>query len=213
MTRRVSTGRIVFGAALVAAFGFLSFLGLRQGDAASASGCCSRHGGVCDCACCDGTALSDTCRSRIPACGGENTAAAETAFSGKVIKVADGDTLDVLRGGKSIRIRLAEIDCPEKTQPFGTKAKQLTAALSAGKTVTVRVVATDRYGRTVARVILPDGRSLNESILRAGLAWWYRDYSKDERLGKIESEARAAGRGLWADPDPVPPWVYRRQHR
>jgi micrococcal nuclease len=112
---------------------------------------------------------------------------------------------------KAVRIRLAEIDCPEKAQPFGDKARRFTAELAAGKVVTVKVKTVDRYGRTVAEVILPDGRSLNAEILKAGLAWWYRDYSTDEHLGALETEAKSARRGLWVDADPTPPWVFRRR--
>ena len=205
--------RISFFVALIAAAGWFSLSVLDNANGSAASGCCSRHGGICDCACCDGTALSETCRSRMPACGGAAAAAAQVLFSGKVVKISDGDTIDVLRDGKAVRIRLAEIDCPEKAQPYGAKARQFTADLTAGKTVKVEIVATDRYGRTVAHVALSDGRSLNEEILKAGLAWWYRDYSKNLRLRDIESAARDAKRGLWADSDPVPPWVYRRRHR
>ena len=66
------------------------------------------------------------------------------------------------------------------------------------------------YGRTVADVILPDGRVLNRELVTVGLAWWYKRYSKDESLGQLEAAARTARRGLWADPDPVPPWCWRK---
>ena len=197
---------VVIAAALAIAFALQ-----RQESAEAASGCCSRHDGVCDCACCDGTPLSDTCRRKMPRCGGEETVKAD--FSGKVVKVADGDTVEVLRDGRSVRIRLAEIDCPEKHQAYGDKARAFTAALASGKTVSVRVRTTDRYGRTVAEIFLPDGRSLNREIVKAGLAWWYKDYSTDTSLGDLEKEAARSHLGLWADPDPIPPWVYRRNHR
>lgn len=188
---------------------------LDVGDADAVPGCCSRHKGVCGCACCDGTALSATCRARMPECGSdaENRADAtpSKSFSGEVVGVMDGDTIEVMRGGGAVRIRLADIDCPEKGQPFGHRAKEFTSSLAFRKTVTVKARAIDRYGRTVADVFLPAGVFLNAEILRAGLAWWYRDYSKDERLGAIEAEARAARRGLWSEADPVPPWVFRRR--
>jgi micrococcal nuclease len=138
------------------------------------------------------------------------------AFEGKVVAVIDGDTLDVMYEGAAVRVRLAEIDCPEKKQPFGQKAKQRASALASGRTVRVEVRTKDRYGRAVARVVLPDGGSLNEALLRDGFAWWYRRYSKDDRLGAIEKEAREAKRGLWSQPDPKPPWQFRhgaRKHR
>ncbi|MDD5306737.1 MAG: thermonuclease family protein [Deltaproteobacteria bacterium] len=137
-------------------------------------------------------------------------APAEREISGEVVAVLDGDTIDVLSRGKATRVRLAGIDCPEKSQRFGMQAKKLASSLCFGRSVRVRATAVDRYGRTVGFVTLPDGRSLNDEMLRAGLAWWYRDYSKDERLGALEREARLARRGLWVDPDPMPPWVWRR---
>ena len=132
-------------------------------------------------------------------------------FSGRVVGVSDGDTIKVMHNGKAEKIRLHGIDCPEKAQPFGTKAKQFTSAMVFGKAVTVQVIDMDRYGRTVADVILPDGRVLNRELIAAGLAWWYKRYSQDKSLGLLEAEARAARRGLWADPHPVPPWEFRRR--
>src|SRR5438128_138901 len=116
-----------------------------------------------------------------------------------------------MHNGKAEKIRLHGIDCPEKGQPFGTKAKQFTSSLAFGKGVTVHVKDTDRYGRTVADVILADGRSLNRELVRAGLAWWYRKYAPhDSTLEHLEKGARMAKHGLWADPDPIPPWEWRR---
>ena len=117
-------------------------------------------------------------------------------FTGRVVGVSDGDTITVLHNGKGERIRLHGIDCPEKRQAFGNRAKQFTSKLVFGTTVTVQVVDRDRYGRTVGVVLLPDGRSLNHELVRAGLAWWYRKYSDDQSLGDLEAEAREAKRGL-----------------
>lgn len=136
--------------------------------------------------------------------------ACAASFSGKVVKVSDGDTIEVMRDGRAEKIRLAGIDCPEKKQAFGQAAKRFTLDLAAQKIVTVKVETTDRYGRTVGEVILPDGRSLNRELVRAGYAWWYRKYSSDTTLGILESEARTTRRGLWADPTPVTPWDWRR---
>ncbi|AMV70741.1 nuclease [Desulfuromonas sp. DDH964] len=131
------------------------------------------------------------------------------SFSGKVVKVSDGDTIQVMHDGHAEKIRLAGIDCPEKKQAFGQAAKRFTLDLAAQKVVTVKIETTDRYGRTVGEVILPGGKSLNRELVRAGYAWWYQKYSSDTTLGLLESEARAAHRGLWAVPDPVPPWEWR----
>lgn len=132
------------------------------------------------------------------------------SFSGKVVKVSDGDTIQVMHEGKAEKIRLAGIDCPEKNQAFGQAAKRFSLDLAAQKIVTVKVETTDRYGRTVGEVILPDDRSLNRELVRAGYAWWYRKYSSDSTLGELEEEARTAHIGLWVDLAPVPPWDWRR---
>ncbi len=134
-------------------------------------------------------------------------------FTGKVVGVTDGDTIRVLWDKEEIKIRLEGIDCPESHQAFGTKAKQATSELAFGKTVTVQAKGKDRYGRTLGEIILPDGTNLNRELVRSGFAWWYKRYSKDESLGRLEAEARAAKLGLWADPNPVPPWEWRQERR
>ncbi len=131
-------------------------------------------------------------------------------FTGRVVGVSDGDTITVLTKGKPIRIRLHGIDCPEKRQAFGKRAKQFTSRLTYGKEVTVKDLGQDRYGRTIGDVILPDGRVLNQELVKAGFAWWYRRYAPDDdMLKQLEREARAVKRGLWADAEPVPPWEWR----
>lgn len=143
---------------------------------------------------------------------GSGGAAAAEHFTARVQAVIDGDSLEVRRGGEVLSLRLYGIDCPEWGQPHGPDAARFTAALVAGRTVTVRGLGVDDYGRLVAEVQLPDGRSLNRELVRAGHAWWYRRYADDAELERWESEARGAGRGLWQDPDPVPPWRWRRAH-
>lgn len=136
------------------------------------------------------------------------------SFTGRVVSVSDGDTIVILRPGNiQEKVRLAEIDCPEKGQPFGQAAKRKTGDLVSGKTVSVEFRTTDRYGRTVGEVFLPDSSSLNRELVRSGYAWWYRQYSEDESLGVLEAEARGARRGLWSEPNPVPPWEWRRGNR
>ena len=134
-------------------------------------------------------------------------------ITGKVIKVVDGDTIEVLQGNQPVRIRLNGIDAPEKGQAHGNKAKLFVLELVAQKVVAVEVVDTDKYGRSVGDVILPGGRDLNKEIVAAGYAWWYRKYSNDQSLGRLEEAARSARRGLWQDKNPVPPWVWRKQKR
>src|SRR5437867_1132760 len=104
-------------------------------------------------------------------------------FTGKVVGISDGDTISVLREGKAVKVRLYGIDAPEKAQAFGTKAQQFTGERAFQHTVTVVIHATDRYGRLVGDVLFPDGRTLNHELVRAGLAWWYRQYApKDTAL-------------------------------
>ena len=136
------------------------------------------------------------------------------ADSGRVVGVHDGDTITVLSDRQQTKIRLHGIDSPESKQPFGSKAKAFTSSLAFGKPVEFDVVGKDRYGRTVAIIILPDGRNLNHEIVRAGFAWWFRRYAAhDLILQRLEAEARAVGRGLWAEKDAVPPWEWRRDRR
>ena len=131
-----------------------------------------------------------------------------TSFQGKVVSVSDGDTIKVLKDGKQVKISLAAIDCPEKKQPYGQKAKQFTADLVAGNVVKVWEIVTDRYGRIVSFVFVND-KNLNKELLSAGLAWHYKQYSRDPELARLEFEARSAKRGLGAESGPVAPWEWR----
>lgn len=132
-------------------------------------------------------------------------------FRGKVVGVSDGDTITILRDRRPEKVRLHGIDAPEKGQPFGERAKQFTSSLAFRREVTVRVTGHDRrYGRAVADVVLLDGRSLSRELLRAGYAWWYRQYSTDRSLEDLERQARVARAGLWTDAHPISPWEWRR---
>lgn len=132
-------------------------------------------------------------------------------ITGKVVSVADGDTITVLTGAKeSVKVRFYGIDAPESRQAFGARAKQELSGLVFGKVVTVDVVDVDQYGRSVGRVGIA-GMDVNLEMVRRGFAWWYRAYAKkDATLAAAETEARNAGRGLWADKMPTPPWEFRR---
>lgn len=135
-------------------------------------------------------------------------------FQARVISIADGDTLTVLHNRTQIRIRLYGIDCPESGQPFHSRAARRTAALAHGQTVTVKPESRDRYGRLVAWIILPDGRSLNEVLVAEGLAWHFRRFAPhNRRLAQLEQSARDARRGLWQLDGPIPPWEWRRHSR
>jgi len=135
------------------------------------------------------------------------------AFQGKCVGIADGDTITVLTEDKTQhKIRLYGIDCPEKGQDFGHKAKQFTSDKVFGKTVEVEAIDKDRYGRTVGMVSIR-GQSLNEELLRTGYAWVYTRYCKKPfcaQWGLLQQQARANKKGLWAHPNSVAPWDFRR---
>lgn len=136
--------------------------------------------------------------------------ASAAVLRGKVIGVSDGDTLSVLSGQTSYKVRLAGIDAPEKAQPFGDKAKRFLSHLCFGKKVTVEEAGRDRYGRMIGAVRLWNGKSINRELVRSGYAWHYRKFSNDADLTRLETDAKTKKRGLWRDPEPVAPWVFRR---
>ena len=140
-------------------------------------------------------------------------AQAET-FTGKVEWVTDGDSINVAREGKSVRVRLFGIDCPEMDQKYGKEAKEVARELAFGKVVSIESKGKDRYGRTIGRVKLPSGKSLSRELIRAGACWWYKRYAKSEvEFKDLEEEARREKLGLWADPKPEPPWKWRKRKR
>ena len=135
----------------------------------------------------------------------------QESFSGQVVGVHDGDTIRVMRDGKAVKVWLYGIDAPEEKQAFGSVATHFTSGMAFQKTVTVLVHDTDRYGRLVGEVLLPGGHSLNESMVRSGVAWWYQHFApKDTLLQQLEHDARTASRGLWSDPHATPPWKFRK---
>ena len=147
---------------------------------------------------------------------------------GRVVSVTDGDTIRVLDDERGEhKIRLLGIDAPERAQPFGVASRKHLAGLVAGKTVRVEAAKRDRYGRLLGKIwVQPAGcadcsRSLdaNHAQVLAGMAWWYQDYARDqapsdrERYRAAASAAKSAARGLWSEPDPIPPWAWRRGQR
>lgn len=133
-------------------------------------------------------------------------------LTGRVVAVSDGDTITVLVDKRQVKVRLAEIDAPEKMQAFGQRAKQALSDLVYDKTVMLDVVDTDRYGRSVARVLV-NGVSANEQMVSQGMAWCYRKYLRGDWCLPAEAAAREAKNGLWADPDPTAPWEWRKNRR
>jgi len=155
-----------------------------------------------------------------------STAAAD--ISGKVVAVTDGDTIKILDNNSTQhKIRLTGIDAPEKAQPFGNASRKHLASLVAGKEVRVETSKNDRYGRVLGKVwVQPQncsacGKTLNANLAQilAGMAWWYQDYAKDQpaqdraRYESAVKEARKGKLGLWSEPDPIPPWAWRRGQR
>lgn len=137
-------------------------------------------------------------------------------LTGKVVGVLDGDTLDVLSPANvSYRVRLTGIDAPEKSQPFGQSAKQLLSELAFARPVTVTWQKNDRYGRVVGKAEVA-GKDLGLTMIANGLAWHYKQYqaeqvAKDRALyNDSEIQARSTRKGLWSEPDPTPPWDYRK---
>ena len=121
------------------------------------------------------------------------------------------DTLEVLNGHHADHIRLNGIDCPEKGQAFSKQDEHAAAALAFGKEVIVQTHSHDKYNRTIGEVILPDGMNLNQELVRKGWRWWYRKHvSWNTVLEGLEPEAREGRKGLWADPQPVLPWVLQK---
>lgn len=132
---------------------------------------------------------------------------------GKVVSIADGDTITVLDADKvQHKIRLQGIDAPEKKQAFGTKSKELMGEKVAGQEVVVTWTEKDRYGRVLGEVMIGT-RHINLEMVQEGMAWHYKQYSKSKELAAAEDEARMAKKGLWADKEPVPPWEFRKQER
>jgi micrococcal nuclease len=137
------------------------------------------------------------------------------AFEVRIVHVQDGDTITVLNADRTQhKVRLSAIDAPELGQPYGRAARHVLAELMAGQVVEIGDKGTDRYGRTVA-VVLVDDMNVNREMVRQGAAWAYLKYLDDPVLVELEAEARVAQRGLWAlQADQImPPWEWRRAQR
>ena len=139
-------------------------------------------------------------------------------FTGKVVSVSDGDTLRVLVDNQQIKIRLGGIDAPESDQPFGQASKRYLADAVAGQIVVVEFEKKDRYGRVIGKVLL-DGADMNLRQVKAGYAWWYEYYKRDQSeadqraYSAAERQARNSGIGLWSEPAPINPYDWRQGKR
>jgi endonuclease YncB( thermonuclease family) len=140
-------------------------------------------------------------------------------IAGKVVGVADGDTITVLDTDKvQHKIRLAGIDAPEKKQSFGNRSKESLSDMVFDKTVNVETEKRDRYGREIGKVLV-NGRDVNLMQVERGMAWFYRQYQREQSPNDrtlyeaAEDAARAGKRGLWRDVNPTPPWDFRKAKR
>lgn len=135
-------------------------------------------------------------------------------LSGRVVRVADGDTLSLLDAGNNQhRLRLYGIDAPEREQEHGEQAARALAERVSGQRLDVIIVDTDNYGRQVATVYL-NGENLNQWLVAQGHAWWYRYHARHEHdLKAAEQSARSAALGLWRAESPEPPWDWRQRQR
>jgi endonuclease YncB( thermonuclease family) len=145
-------------------------------------------------------------------------AAAAVDLTGKVVAIADGDTLTLLVDEMQHRIRIDGIDAPERTQPYSQRARQSLDDLAKGKEATAHCSKIDRYGRNVCQVVV-DGVDIGLEQIRRGFAWFFTRYADElppERRSSYEAaeaEAKAAKRGLWREPAPMAPWAFREAKR
>ncbi|HEX7530001.1 MAG TPA: thermonuclease family protein [Pyrinomonadaceae bacterium] len=149
----------------------------------------------------------------------QTPASGSQTLNGRVVSVADGDTVTVLDANDAQhRIRLEGIDAPESHQAFGEQSRQSLAEMISGKEVTVNYQKTDQYGRLVGKILF-DGRDINLEQVRAGMAWHYKFYENEqtpedrELYAKAEETARSVRRGLWQDPNPVEPYQFRKEEK
>jgi endonuclease YncB( thermonuclease family) len=136
------------------------------------------------------------------------------AFQGKVVRVIDGDTIVILNiDNEQTKVRLYGIDSPESKQAFGTRSKQFLSKLIFGQVVAIVDMGNDRYGRTIGKIYLDD-QYINLMMVQAGMAWWYKQYSKrDTELSLAQTKAQKQQLGLWIDPKAVAPWEFRAKKK
>ena len=142
-------------------------------------------------------------------------AQADSSFTAHAHKVQDGDSLEVITGGRLVTLRLWGIDCPEHDQPYGRQAKARLAGLVAGRRLQVQVKDIDSYQRGVA-LVTAGGVLVNEEMVRTGAAWVYTQYCQERMCGqwqRLQDEARQEKRGLWRQARPQAPWKKRQQDR
>jgi endonuclease YncB( thermonuclease family) len=135
-------------------------------------------------------------------------------IQGKVIKIIDGDTYDILlEGNTQLRIRMEGIDAPEKGMPYYKVAKNFLKDKCILQQVKVQVTGTDNHGRKLGYTYLEDGTELSREMLKAGLAWHFIKYNTDPELAALQMQAQEQKFGIWSQPNPMTPWQNRRLHR
>lgn len=138
------------------------------------------------------------------------TTAQKAILWGKVVRVADGDTITLLDSlNQQHSIRLHGIDCPERTQDYFQVAKDFTGQFCANKLVRADVYSYDQYKRAIARVYV-DSTELNYALLKTGLAWHFTQFDKTTYYAEAEAEAKMYKRQLWSLPNPIAPWEFRK---
>ena len=127
-------------------------------------------------------------------------------------KIIDGDTAHVFHQGEVYKVRLIEIDAPERNQPYGRDSTDYLKFLLKEGRVDVEISGTDRYGRKLGRLYWK-GRDINREMVTAGYAWVYDDYVTDKSFNENQSKARELKKGLWKDLSAVPPWEWRKRKK
>lgn len=133
-------------------------------------------------------------------------------FQGRVMEVADGDSIKVMSKGDYYYIRLAYIDAPERGQPFSKKSKKYLSDLIFEKLIFIKAHGQDKFRRLVGEVFL-EKKNINREMVRAGMAWEFKQYSEDRELASLQAMAKDAKRGIWSKNDPKPPWEYRKLNK
>jgi micrococcal nuclease len=134
-------------------------------------------------------------------------------LKGIAVYISDGDTFHFLSSAQEkIRVRIADIDCPEQLQPYGLEAKDFVLNEIKGKEIDINIISTDRNGRKIA-IVYYEGKNLSEELIKKGFAWHYTKYSKDPFLTELEQLAKESKIGLWADPASIAPWEFRKRKR
>ena len=150
---------------------------------------------------------------------GQIQAADKDTISVKVVGITDGDTITVLDANKQqIKVRLAGIDAPERSQSFGMRARKHLGDEIFGKIIELEIRGTDKYKRTLG-IVYFNNQDINEKMIKDGFAWFYKKYASSQpeeeaaRYEAAEEAAKSEELGLWSMNNPTPPWVYRKEQK